>query len=219
LSNLVPIVYKITSKSFLNCIIFLSNRHSSLHEILVTEQQFQMPKSKLFKHLPLTRENVESLHQLSPSLPTNTNPVVIQQTNTKDISAPIANDVTHSADNTETQPTLILPDRITDNPIKKFSTFIKKPNDNLSGTPSAPPIKYVSNVSWPQNLPSQTQDPKHTFSHSQAADISESLTVQVNSRPHKLDLQTRKQRRHQYRLCYNCRQTHLKTRCPQLIQK
>jgi len=52
-----------------------------------------------------------------------------------------------------------------------------------------------------------------------ASDISESLTAEVNSRPHKLDLQTRKRRRHQYRLCYNCRQTtHLKARCPQSLQ-
>ena len=64
-----------------------------------------------------------------------------------DIPTTIANDPTHSSTMTETQPTLILPDRITDNPIKTFSTFTKKPNDNLSGTPSAPPIKYVSNVS------------------------------------------------------------------------
>jgi len=187
--------------------------------MLVTKQQFQMPKSKLFKHLPLTRKNVESLHQLSPSLPTNANPVVIQQTNIKDISAPIANDLTHSADNTETQPILILPDRITDNPIKKFSTFVKKPNDNLSGTLSAPPIKYGSKISGPQNLPYQRQDPQHTSSHSQAADIPESLTAQVNSRPQNIDLQTRKQRRHRYRLCYNCRQTtHFKSRCPQSLQ-
>jgi len=147
LSNLVQIVYKTTSKSFFICTIFLSRRHSSLHEILVTKQQFKMPNLKLFKHLPLTSKKVEPLHQLSPLLPVDTNPMVIQQTSTMDIPTTIANDPTHSSTMTETQPTLILPDRITDNPIKTFSTFIKKPNDNLSGTPSAPPIKYVSNVS------------------------------------------------------------------------
>jgi len=170
--------------------------------------------------LPLTRKNVESLHQLSPSTPVDTNPVVIQQTSTMDIPITIANDPTHSSTMTEAQPTLILADRITDDPTKKFSIFITKPNDNLSGTLSASPTKYGSKVSWPQNLPSQTQDPQQTSSNSLAADISESLTAQVNSRPHKLDLQTRKQRSHQYRLCYNCRQTtHLKTCCSQLIQK
>jgi len=151
-----------------------------------------MPKLKLFEHLPLTNKNVESRHQLSPLLPVDTNPAVIQQTNTKDISAPIANDPTHSTDNTETQLTFILPHKITDDPMKKFSTFITKPNDNLSGTLPTPSIKYGSKASWPQNLPSQTQNPQHISSHSLASDISESLTAEVNSRPHKLDLQTRK---------------------------
>ena len=136
-----------------------------------------------------------------------------------DAPTTIMNDPTHSSTMTEAQPTLILADRITDDPTKKFSTFVTKPNDNLSGTLSAPPIKYGSKVSWPQNLPSQTQDPQQTSSHSLAADISESLTAQVNSRPHKLYLQTRKKRRHQYRLCYNCRQTtRLKASCPQSLQ-
>ena len=164
--------------------------------------------------MPLTRKKVESLHQLLPSKPVDTNPAVIQQTSTMDIPTTIANDQTHSSTMTEAQPNLI-----TDDPMKKFSTFITKPNDNLSGTLSAPPIKYGSKVSWPQNLPSQKQDPQHTSSHSLASNIPESLTAQVNSRPHKLDLHTRKQRRHQYRLCYNCRQTtHLKARCPQSLQ-
>ena len=154
-----------------------------------------MPKLKLFKHLPLTRKNVESLHQLSPSTPVDTNPVVIQQTSTMDISTTIAHDPSHSSTMTEVQPNLITAD-----PIKKFSTFITKPKDNLSGTLSAPPIKYSSKVSWQQNLPSQTQDPQHTSSHSLADDISESLTAKVNSRLQNIDLQTRKRRRHQYRL-------------------
>jgi len=54
-----------------------------------------MLKLKLFKHLPITRKNVESLHQLFPSLPADTNPVVIQQTSTTDIPTTIANDPTH----------------------------------------------------------------------------------------------------------------------------
>jgi len=57
---------------------FLANRHSSLHEISVTEQQFKIPKLKLFKHSPLTNKNVKSRHQLSPLLPVDTNPAVIQ---------------------------------------------------------------------------------------------------------------------------------------------
>jgi len=96
----------------------------------------------------------------------DTNPAVIQQTNTKDISAPIANDPTHSTDNTETRLTFILPHKVTDDPMKKFSTFITKPNDNLSGTLPTPSIKYGSKASWPQNLPSQTQNPQHISSHS-----------------------------------------------------
>jgi len=78
LSNLVQIAYKITSKSFLLFIPFLANRHSSLHEISVTEQQFKIPKLQLFKHSPITNKNVKSRHQLSPLLPVDTNPVVIQ---------------------------------------------------------------------------------------------------------------------------------------------
>ena len=57
---------------------FLANRHSSLHEISVTEQQFKMPKLKLFKHLPLTNKKAKSRHQLSPLLPVDTNPAIIQ---------------------------------------------------------------------------------------------------------------------------------------------
>jgi len=78
LSNLVQIAYKITSKSFLMFTTFLANRHSPLHEISVTEQQFNMPKLKLLKHSPLTNKNVKSRHQLSPLLPVDNNPVVIQ---------------------------------------------------------------------------------------------------------------------------------------------
>jgi len=57
---------------------FLANRHSSLHEISVTEQQFKMPKLKLFKHLPLTNKNAKSRHIPSPLLPVDNNPVVTQ---------------------------------------------------------------------------------------------------------------------------------------------
>jgi len=116
-----------------------------------------MPKSTLFKHLTKTNKKVESPRQLSPSLPTNANPVVIQQTNTKDISAPIANDPTHSSENTETQPTLILADRITEDPMKKPSTSITKPSDNVSEI---------------QTLPSQLKDPQHISSYSLVADTS-----------------------------------------------
>jgi len=78
LNNHVQIAYIITSKSFLMFTTFLANRHSFLHEISVTEQQFKMPKFKLFQHSPLTNKNVKSRHQLSPLLPVDTNPVVIQ---------------------------------------------------------------------------------------------------------------------------------------------
>jgi len=78
LCNLVQIAYKITSKSLLMCTIFLPNRHSSLHEISVTDQQFNRPKLKLFRHLPLTNKNAKSRHIPSPLLPVDTNPVVIQ---------------------------------------------------------------------------------------------------------------------------------------------
>ena len=60
------------------CTIFLPNRHSSLHEISVTDQQFNRPKLKLFRHLPLTNKNAKSRHIPSPLLPVDTNPVVIQ---------------------------------------------------------------------------------------------------------------------------------------------
>jgi len=93
-----------------------------------------------------------------------------------------------------------------------------KPNDTLSATLSAPPTKLDSNVSRPQNLTYLTEDSQQTPSHSSPTDIPKSLIAQVNSRQHKLNLQTHKQRRHQYRLCYNCRQTtHSKVHCPQTL--
>ena len=79
-----------------------------------------MPKLKLFKHLPLTRKNVEFLHQLSHSLAVETNSKVIQQTNNMHAPTSIMNDPTHSSTMTESQPILILADRITNDPIKKI---------------------------------------------------------------------------------------------------
>ena len=93
-----------------------------------------------------------------------------------------------------------------------------KPNDTLLGTLSAPPAKLNLNASRPHNLTHLTEDTQHTPRHSSPTDIPEPLITQVNSRQHKPDLQTHKQRRHQYRLCYNCRQTiHLKAHCPQTL--
>jgi len=164
-----------------------------------------MPKFKLFKHFSLTRENGESMHQLPSSLPAGVNPVIIQQTRTSDIPTIIENDRTHSPKRTEAQPTSTSAEGITNDLIKQSSTPTPRPNDNLAGA---------------FNLPPQTQDPQTTSNHSLAADIPESLTAQVHSRPQKLDLQPRKQRKHQYRLCYHCRQTgHLKSRCPKRIPK
>ena len=135
-----------------------------------------------------------------------------------DAPTTIMNDPTHSSAMTEAQPTLILADRITNDPMKKFLTLTMTPNDTLSGTLSAPPAKLDSNVSKPQNLTYLTEDSQQPPSHSSPTDIPESLIAQVNSRQHKPDLQTRKRRRHQYRLCYNCRQTtHLKAHCPQTL--
>jgi len=168
--------------------------------------------------LQLTRKNVESLHQLSHSPAVETNSKVIQQTNNMDAPIPIMNDPTHSATITEAQPTLISADRIINDPMKKFFTLTMKPNDTFSGTLLAPPAKLDSNVSRPQNLAYLTENSQQTPSHSSPTDIPESLIAQVNSIQHKPDLQTRKQRRHQYRLCYNCRQTtHLKAHCPQTV--
>jgi len=218
LNNLAQIVYRTTSISFQTCTTFLSKNHSPLHEILKTEQQFKRPKSKLFKHLPLTRKNVESLHQLSDSLAGQTNSKVIQQTNNMDAPTTITNDPIHSSTMTEAQSTLILTDGITNDPMKKFLTSTIKPNDTPSGTLSAQPAKLDSNVSRPQHLTNQIEDSQQTPSHSSPTDISESLITQFNCRQHKLDIQTGKRRRHQYRLCYNCRQTiHLKAHCPQTL--
>ena len=135
-----------------------------------------------------------------------------------DAPTTIMNDPTHSSTMTATQPTLISADRIISDPIKKFSKLTMKPKDTLSGTLSAPPAKLDSNISRPQNLTHLTENPQRTSSHSIPTDIPESLIAQVNCKQHKLNLQTRKQRRHQYRLCYNCRQTtHLKAHCPQTL--
>ena len=86
-------------------------------------------------------------------------------------------------------------EEITDDPTKKLSTSITKPNGNVSGI---------------QTLPSQLKDPQHTYSHSPVADISEFLTPQVSPEIQKPELSKRsntKRRRHQHRLCYKCRQT------------
>ena len=83
---------------------------------------------------------------------------------------------------------------------------------------SAPPAKLHLNAVKPQNLTKLTEDSQQPPSHSSPTDISKSLLAHVNSRKHKPDLQTRKRRRHQYRLCYNCRQTiHLKAHRPQIL--
>jgi len=174
-----------------------------------------MPKLKLFKHSSLTRKNVEPLHHLSDSLAVQTKSKVIQQTNNVDAPPNIMNAPTHSSMMTEAQPTLILADRITNDPM---NTSTNTPNDTLSGTLSPPPAKLDSNVSRPQNLTYLIADSQPTPSHSSSTDISESLIAQINCRQHKKVLQTRKRRRHQYRLCYNCRQTtHLKAHCPQIL--
>ena len=92
------------------------------------------------------------------------------------------------------------------------------PKDTLLGTLSAPPAKLDSNVVKPQNLTKLTEDSQQPPSHSSPTDISKSFLAQVHSRKHKPDLQTRKRRRHKYRLCCNCRQTtHLKAHCPQTL--
>jgi len=128
------IVYKTTSKSSLICTTFLSNRHSFLHEILVIEPQFKMPKLELFRHLDITRNNVDSFHHFSTPLSEDAHPVVIQQqTNTTDIPTTIANDPTHSSKRTEAQPTMTSAEGITNDPTKMLSTSITKPNDNVSG--------------------------------------------------------------------------------------
>jgi len=177
-----------------------------------------MPKLKLFKHLPLTRKNVEPLHQLPDSLTVETNLKVIPQINNMDVPTTITYDPTHSYMMTEAQPSLILADRIANNPIKQFLPLPMKPNDTLLGMLSAPPAKVDSNVSRPQNLTYLTENLQQTPTHSSLTDIPESLITQVNSRQHKPDLQTRKKRRHQYRLCYNCRQTtHFNAHCPQMF--
>jgi len=130
----------------------------------------------------------------------------------------IMNDPTYSSTMTEAQPTLTSADRINNDQMKKFLTSTIKPKDTLSGTLSAPPAKLNSNVSRPHNLTYLTEDSQQTSSHSSPTDIPEPLITQVNSRQHKPGLQTHKRRRHQYRLCYNCRQTtHLKAHCPQLL--
>ena len=99
-----------------------------------------------------------------------------------DAPTTIMNDPTHSSTMTEAQPTLILADRITNDPMKKFLTLTMKPNDTLSATLSAPPAKLVSNVSRPQNLTYLTEDSQQTPSHSSPTDIPKSLIAQVNSR-------------------------------------
>ena len=168
--------------------------------------------------MPLTRKYVESLHQLTDSLAADTNYKIIQQTNNMDALTTIINDPIHSSTMTEAQPTLILTDRITNNPMKKFLTLTMTSNDTLSGTLSTLPAKLDSNVVKPKNPTNRTEDSQQPPSHSSPTDIPKSLLSQVNSRKHKPDLQTRKRRRHQYRLCYNCRQTtHLKAHCPQTL--
>ena len=83
---------------------------------------------------------------------------------------------------TEAQTTLILTDRITNDPMKKFLTLTMTPNDTLSGTLSAPPAKLDSNVVKPQNLTNLTEDSQQPPSHTSPTDIPKSLLAQVNSK-------------------------------------
>ena len=188
--------YKTTPKSFLICTTSLSTRHSFLHEILVIEPQFKIPELKLFTHLDITCNNVDFFHHWCPPLSEDAHPVVIQQqTNTKNIPTTIANDPTHSLKRTEIIPTLTSAEGITNNPTKMLSTFITKPNSNVSGI---------------QTLPSQLQDPQQTSSHSIFANIPEFLIPHVSPEIQEPELSKRnntKRRKHQYRLCYKCRQT------------
>jgi len=164
-----------------------------------------MPKFKLFKLLSLTHKNAEPLHRLPSPRPVDTNLVVTQLTRTSDIPTTIDNDLLHSSKITETQPTITSAEETTNDITNKPSTAKSKHNDDLSGicTSSSP-----------------TQKPQNIYSQSPATDIPNFLTEPANSKSQTRVLQPPKQRRHQHRLCYHCRQTgHSKSRCPKRRQK
>ena len=167
-----------------------------------------MPKLEPFKHLAKTRKKVESLHPLSPSLPAETTHVVHQpQPRSSDIHMSTDNAPDPSLKMTETISTLTPANGIT--------------NDRKR-TPSALTIEHVSHVSDIHHPPSTMTDTQQSSSHSLLSDMPETFIAQVSCRPHTLELPTRintKQRRHQHRLCYKCRQTgHLQTHCPRLTE-
>jgi len=201
--------YRTISKSSLIVIAFLVNRHFFLPHRLLTESQIKMPKLKLFKHLPITRKKLASLQIMSPSLPEGTNQMFSQHLPSSSVAQiTISTTSNHSSRITEAIPTLTPADRIT--------------NDQTN-TPSTPTTAHVSNVSETQTLSSQLADPQQPTSPLILTDIPEFLTAQVNGGPHKPDLLTRSnttKRRHQYRLCYNCRQTgHLKKHCTRFLEQ
>jgi len=83
-------------------------------------------------------------------------------------------------------------------------------------------MKQVSNVPQTQNTSHRLQDRQYESNHSIVGEVNEIITEQVNCRPQKTKHEfhtNTKQRRHQHRLCYKCRQTgHFKKNCPQFTE-
>jgi len=84
---------------------------------------------------------------------------------------------------------------------------------------SAKTRKLVLKAPQIQDTPHRVQDPQHTLSTSTVGEINEIVTEQLNGRqqtPNQEFQSNKKRRHHQYRLCYNSRQTgHFTINCPQ----
>jgi len=159
----------------------------------------------LFKHFVKKSLVDEFLSQRSPPLPAQTNPLVKQkQASAIGTRTPIPSTLGHFPKVTKVASMLEQEDwRI---------HYHKRPN-------LATKIKQVSNVPQTQNTSYQLQDPQYESNHSIVGEVNEITTEQVTCRPqkpkHEFHTNT-KQRRHQHRLCYKCRQTgHFIKNCPQ----
>jgi len=168
-----------------------------------------MPQPKLFKHSVKTNKVVGFLPQPSPPLPAQMNPLVKQQqASAIGTQTPLQNIPGHFLQVTKATPTLEQEDGITHSHIRSHSATKRKQ------IPKAPQTHNTSH---------QLQDPQYASSHSIVGEVNEITTEQVNCRqqtPKHGFQPNKKRRRHQYRLCYECRQTgHFIKNCSLFTEK
>ena len=167
-----------------------------------------MPQLKLFKHFVKKRKIVESLSQLPPPLPAETNSLVKQQqVSALGTRTTIPNTPGLFPKVTEATSTLEQEDGIIH--------YHSRPNLAIT-------MKQVSNVPQTQNTSHQVQDPQHVSNHSLVGEVNKITSEQViyrHQKPkHGFRTDTKRQR-NQHRVCYKCRQKgHFIKNCPQLTE-